>query len=536
MKRFALLVAAGVLWLFVAALPAFADGGPHVMTVNNGSLGLNGDCASCHRAHTASAADLLTASMPTLCTNCHNGTKATTDVIDGVQFAAGTMPYNTGFLRTDPATYTTVVGALRGGGFNYALMGTPSRLITGGQYTLTLTGTPTAGSFVLTLNGTPVTIQWNDNAAAMTTAFRTALGTSPTYPSAPTTDFVTVTGTGPFTIKLNNELRKSPSTLTVNAAGLTGATAAVVWSDPMYSGNFVARVGVATTASVTTSRHDGGNGIVWGNGAQGTGTAGVSGVVLDCAKCHNPHGNGQYRILNTTPGEDWSTTAPTFAVTNTAGVEVKDTAFTPGTVRNYTVNPSASGLVGGIVGTYTQGDYWRKTYDPTGASNFTNFYLAKDEMNTGWNGVSAVNKAANGGTAPANTTGLMTAWCIQCHTRYNGYNVNAATGVLSTAGNASAPSLIAQTPTDADFMFKHGTTRYGCEQCHVSHGSNAAMDALSSVNWPGQDPTNAANNDPDSRLLKVANRGTCQLCHDPTGTVVPGDATGPIPALVTGAP
>ena len=119
-KRFALLVAAGVLWLFVAALPAFADGGPHVMTVNNGTSGINGDCASCHRAHTAQAADLLTADMPTLCTNCHNGTKATTDVIDGVQYTP------TGTAGT--YQQTTTLGGLRGGGFNFALMGAPARL------------------------------------------------------------------------------------------------------------------------------------------------------------------------------------------------------------------------------------------------------------------------------------------------------------------------------------------------------------------------------------------------------------------------
>jgi hypothetical protein len=33
----------------------------------------------------------------------------------------------------------------------------------------------------------------------------------------------------------------------------------------------------------------------------------------------------------------------------------------------------------------------------------------------------------------------------------------------------------------------------------------------------------------DSRLLKVDNRGTCQLCHDPTGTVPNGTYTGPNP-------
>jgi hypothetical protein len=89
--------------------------------------------------------------------------------------------------------------------------------------------------------------------------------------------------------------------------------------------------------------------------------------------------------------------------------------------------------------------------------------------------------------------------------------------------------------TDADFMYKHGTTGVGCEQCHVSHGSNALMTGSSQVNWPGTDVNTHVD---DSRLLKVDNRGTCNLCHDPTGTVVLGTArqTGPVPPAITPGP
>ena len=59
MRRLALLLAGGALWLILAASAAFADGGPHQLAVNNGTAGLSGDCAACHRAHTAQAADLL---------------------------------------------------------------------------------------------------------------------------------------------------------------------------------------------------------------------------------------------------------------------------------------------------------------------------------------------------------------------------------------------------------------------------------------------------------------------------------------------
>ena len=50
-RRLALLLAGGALWLILAASAAYADGGPHQLTVNSGTAGLSGDCAACHRAH-----------------------------------------------------------------------------------------------------------------------------------------------------------------------------------------------------------------------------------------------------------------------------------------------------------------------------------------------------------------------------------------------------------------------------------------------------------------------------------------------------
>ena len=37
--------------------------------------------------------------------------------------------------------------------------------------------------------------------------------------------------------------------------------------------------------------------------------------------------------------------------------------------------------------------------------------------------------------------------------------------------------------------------------------------------YPGS-TSGSPNISPSSRLLKVDNRGTCQLCHDPTGTIL----------------
>jgi hypothetical protein len=50
------------------------------------------------------------------------------------------------------------------------------------------------------------------------------------------------------------------------------------------------------------------------------------------------------------------------------------------------------------------------------------------------------------------------------------------------------------------------------------------------IAWP--DGTQYEN----SALLKVQNRGTCQLCHDPTGTLYPGIVVGNVTNDPTSGP
>ena len=92
-------------------------------------------------------------------------------------------------------------------------------------------------------------------------------------------------------------------------------------------------------------------------------------------------------------------------------------------------------------------------------------------------------------------------------------------------------------PTDP-YKFQHQTTtNRACVTCHVSHGSNAVMtgqngtDFSAQVPYPGGTYTGSVVSY-SSRLLKVDNRGTCQMCHDPTGTLPAGTLTGlaqPVP-------
>ena len=80
-------------------------------------------------------------------------------------------------------------------------------------------------------------------------------------------------------------------------------------------------------------------------------------------------------------------------------------------------------------------------------------------------------------------------------------------------------------PNDSLFNHQHRTVAgRDCLTCHVSHGSNAAMTGTFSASFPYPDAAGGAAPimSGSSRLLKVDNRGTCQACHDPTGTVAKG--------------
>ena len=408
MRRWTLLIAGAALWLFLAAIPALADGGPHVSTVNNGSAGLNADsCAGCHRAHTAQGEYLLTQEGgPALCLTCHGtaGAGATTDVETGLQYTpAGASGVDRG----------VALGALRSGGFIQARIGSDSAVR------------------VAYLSGSNV----RQNAKVPT---------------------------GP----------------------LTGVTSAHL---PVVDGKVSAGTGVA-----------------WGNGPDSaTAYAGPS-VGMECATCHNPHGNGQYRILNKLPDPAPSGT-DTF-VPAAADAIVTDAALPPaGDARNYTIIQTNGGTgtllasqVSALALPDTAGDYFRRKVP--------------------WNGTSGTSNDAPNGLSASFTAEIST-WCLTCHSRY-----------LSAGWDVET--------TDAIYKYRHTSTATSrnCITCHVAHGSNAQMTGYNSQHVAFPDNISAGVFSPvsttastDSRLLKVDNRGTCQLCHEPTGTITAGTQVGPTP-------
>jgi predicted CXXCH cytochrome family protein len=390
-RRLVALVATAAAAFFLGAAPAYADNGPHVSTATNAEVtGIHiadagqGRCASCHRAHTARAAYLLNAtSEESLCYSCHGdgGTGATTDVQSGLGYdAASTTTYPDGTTLTVNRG-STVVGALRGGGFEKAALGTGS-------------------------------------------------ATKDVY---------------------FNTTRNSYSSRNQLIPPLT------------------------TGPETTTSNHLGGVGIMWGNGAiSGTANAGkdmssTTATKLECTACHDPHGNGQYRILRPVPSDSGFTT--TIPGNTTPGIYIKDT-------KNKV---------------YTTANYWIAG-DPNA--------VADTGTTTILGGTSTTNPTPVAKTISATVSSFqanVAAWCTTCHTRY-----------LAPSGSWGTNS------GDAVFTYRHtgdnvsgdAAANRNCIQCHVAHGTNAQMPS-SSVEWPnGTTPSS------DSRLLRVDDRGICVMCHN----------------------
>ena len=205
--------------------------------------------------------------------------------------------------------------------------------------------------------------------------------------------------------------------------------------------------------------------------------AGLAAFPLACGKCHDPHGNGNYRILRTIPADTVSTRSavPAWWVKLWDDTNADGKITTGEDVFLDDESPKQ----------YSTTDYWNFTYTDQ------------------WYDTNA------DGRADTETSGRRVGqWCTTCHTRY-----------LAPSGAYDVDS------GDAVFKFRHATdpsTRSAsatsparpksCLQCHVAHGSNATMGTDSgAVELPdGSAGTGVS----DSRLLKMNNRGICQKCHN----------------------
>jgi hypothetical protein len=105
----------------------------------------------------------------------------------------------------------------------------------------------------------------------------------------------------------------------------------------------------------------------------------------------------------------------------------------------------------------------------------------------------------------------MSTWCSTCHTRYNTASSSGSGDAVFMYRHPASGSSSTVAPSSS--AYSGNTYSTSCLQCHVSHGSNAAMGANSqAVPWPGS--TTARGN--NSALLKIDSRGTCLACHGTT--------------------
>ena len=223
----------------------------------------------------------------------------------------------------------------------------------------------------------------------------------------------------------------------------------------------------ASPARAVTSTHVHGEGTLWGAGAIGSGP-GLAGFNLKCVSCHNPHGNGAYRILRPIPTDAPSDTE----------VVIADPA-----VKVYTVTSALNRYFGQI---YMDGDYGEQ--------------VALDR------------------------------WCASCHNRYDAPGPNSATtssgdpiftfrhgtrqvaagsGTCGSCHSTPSGSGPARDPFEVTSAIAHVPV---CEHCHVAHGTAARMGEISgSVPYP--DGSTPAAGTVHSTLLRLDNRGVCRGCH-----------------------
>jgi len=510
----------------MGAAPAFADNGVHYSSSNNMTVDR---CAGCHRAHTAQASYLLKSATQTeLCYTCHDGTQATTDVKDGSLVNVATQAKGL---------------ALRGGGFSTARIDSA-----GGVQSTGTIGVLAAASAQSTTSqhnvDAPGTI-WGGGATG--TGSTTTLECGSCHDPHGNGNYRILRPIGESDIAPADYVKyPAPASIT----GIAPHVPAYVVSEGTYTwyyditvssvGNFVTtnNVTIYDTGSIYdatpgTTANINGSGVTW-NGILGAGVTAVSGNTITVSVRGGSNGNSI-----TPTAANYTGTGGSLGYANSQGI-AKATAN--GTVATYTTW-GVHGLVTGqkikvqglstaaFNGTLTVTVVDRLTFTATIPNTAvtvndtdsksvivgipdavnkvyttTNYWKPDDHNYAGGTEVlgntTAKATAALGG--PTAVISNISAWCSTCHTR-----LFAGSGAWN------------KNTGDATYTYMHRSNSGAekspnCLTCHVSHGSNASMQGDVNTQYSKTDVKfpNGTVSGADSFLLRVDNRGTCNMCHN----------------------
>ena len=190
----------------------------------------------------------------------------------------------------------------------------------------------------------------------------------------------------------------------------------------------------------------------WGNGVNRGVVADLAAGNLNCASCHDPHGSPNYRILKATIN----------------GNAVAVAQVDEGAAKDYDTEQWGTGMSSVCAACH---DAYHVTTSGSGSDPLV---------------------AANGGYAHS----------VDMNYSYGGANVNP-----ETVGYGGYNLPLAETAS--------AFGRVVCSTCHMSHGTAATMagfadggfDPFGAGSPPGPIPSG------DSALLRLDNRGVCEVCH-----------------------
>ena len=187
----------------------------------------------------------------------------------------------------------------------------------------------------------------------------------------------------------------------------------------------------------------------YGAGGAKRGAMGALASELDCASCHNPHGSTNYRIINTSVN----------------GITTTVTQVDEGTAKDYHT------------------EQWSTSISQVCKSCHTAYHVTKAG--------SGHDKSGTGSDYGGDTSTF--AHRVDMSYSYGG-NVNPeTTGVVS--GTVTLKLPLAGLSNDTVV----------CTTCHMSHGTSVRMTGFATGSSSG--PTGGA------ALLRLDNRGVCEVCH-----------------------